>query len=143
MQIKPVQPNNGVHQNKANIDELKASIGNIILSPSTSVRLHGVLKTPHTQNPTHKPVAALSCCSRRLRCFCNTRGHHQSIKPLAGPIKMLFIIGVCHWLLFLLFTLKIIMFILHATLFFDSLRFMSAHFSAFFKSRIQFNVKQR
>uniref|UniRef100_A0A3Q0R3D9 F-BAR domain only protein 2 n=1 Tax=Amphilophus citrinellus TaxID=61819 RepID=A0A3Q0R3D9_AMPCI len=45
VQIKPVQPNNGVHQNKANIDELKASIGNIILSPSTSVRLHGVLKT--------------------------------------------------------------------------------------------------
>ncbi|XP_030598087.1 F-BAR domain only protein 2 isoform X2 [Archocentrus centrarchus] len=36
VQIKPVQPNNGVHQNKANIDELKASIGNIILSPSTS-----------------------------------------------------------------------------------------------------------
>uniref|UniRef100_A0AAX7VMY9 F-BAR domain only protein 2 n=1 Tax=Astatotilapia calliptera TaxID=8154 RepID=A0AAX7VMY9_ASTCA len=39
VQIKPVQPNNGVHQNQANIDELKASIGNIILSPSTSVRL--------------------------------------------------------------------------------------------------------
>uniref|UniRef100_A0A3Q4MKC6 F-BAR domain only protein 2 n=1 Tax=Neolamprologus brichardi TaxID=32507 RepID=A0A3Q4MKC6_NEOBR len=38
VQIKPVQPNNGVHQNQANIDELKASIGNIILSPSTSVR---------------------------------------------------------------------------------------------------------
>uniref|UniRef100_A0A669CP42 F-BAR domain only protein 2 n=1 Tax=Oreochromis niloticus TaxID=8128 RepID=A0A669CP42_ORENI len=38
VQIKPVQPNNGVHRNQANIDELKASIGNIILSPSTSVR---------------------------------------------------------------------------------------------------------
>ncbi|XP_028273326.1 F-BAR domain only protein 2 isoform X6 [Parambassis ranga] len=36
VQIKPVQPNNGTHQNRANIDELKASIGNIILSPSTS-----------------------------------------------------------------------------------------------------------
>ncbi|XP_025764725.1 F-BAR domain only protein 2 isoform X7 [Oreochromis niloticus] len=36
VQIKPVQPNNGVHRNQANIDELKASIGNIILSPSTS-----------------------------------------------------------------------------------------------------------
>ncbi|MEQ2262614.1 F-BAR domain only protein 2, partial [Xenotaenia resolanae] len=35
VQIKPVQPNNGTHQNRANIDELKASIGNIILSPST------------------------------------------------------------------------------------------------------------
>ncbi|XP_027882365.1 F-BAR domain only protein 2 isoform X2 [Xiphophorus couchianus] len=38
VQIKPVQPNNGTHQNRANIDELKASIGNIILSPSASVR---------------------------------------------------------------------------------------------------------
>ncbi|XP_075312360.1 F-BAR domain only protein 2 isoform X8 [Odontesthes bonariensis] len=36
VQIKPVQPNNGTHQNRANIDELKASIGNIILSPSSS-----------------------------------------------------------------------------------------------------------
>uniref|UniRef100_A0A3Q2QDL2 FCH and mu domain containing endocytic adaptor 2 n=1 Tax=Fundulus heteroclitus TaxID=8078 RepID=A0A3Q2QDL2_FUNHE len=36
VQIKPVQPNNGTHQNRASIDELKASIGNIILSPSTS-----------------------------------------------------------------------------------------------------------
>ncbi|XP_078128336.1 F-BAR domain only protein 2 isoform X2 [Sander vitreus] len=36
VEIKPVQPNNGPHQNRATIDELKASIGNIILSPSTS-----------------------------------------------------------------------------------------------------------
>ncbi|CAN9504389.1 unnamed protein product [Ophioblennius macclurei] len=36
VQIKPVQPNNGTHQHRANIDELKASIENIILSPSTS-----------------------------------------------------------------------------------------------------------
>ncbi|KAM4634715.1 F-BAR domain only protein 2 isoform 2-T2 [Polymixia lowei] len=36
VEIKPVQPNNGVPQNRATIDELKASIGNIILSPSTS-----------------------------------------------------------------------------------------------------------
>nr|XP_020469253.1 F-BAR domain only protein 2 isoform X1 [Monopterus albus] len=34
VEIKPVQPNNGAHQNRATIDELKASIGNIILSPS-------------------------------------------------------------------------------------------------------------
>uniref|UniRef100_A0A3Q4ARJ3 F-BAR domain only protein 2 n=1 Tax=Mola mola TaxID=94237 RepID=A0A3Q4ARJ3_MOLML len=39
VEIKPVQPNNGTHQNRATIDELKASIGNIILSPSTSVQL--------------------------------------------------------------------------------------------------------
>uniref|UniRef100_A0A3Q3JJ00 F-BAR domain only protein 2 n=1 Tax=Monopterus albus TaxID=43700 RepID=A0A3Q3JJ00_MONAL len=31
VEIKPVQPNNGAHQNRATIDELKASIGNIIL----------------------------------------------------------------------------------------------------------------
>uniref|UniRef100_A0A8C5GMI9 F-BAR domain only protein 2 n=1 Tax=Gouania willdenowi TaxID=441366 RepID=A0A8C5GMI9_GOUWI len=36
VQIKPVQPNNGTHPHRANIDELKASIENIILSPSTS-----------------------------------------------------------------------------------------------------------
>ncbi|XP_077441992.1 F-BAR domain only protein 2 [Vanacampus margaritifer] len=36
VEIKPVQPNNGMHQNRATIDELKASIGNIVLSPSTS-----------------------------------------------------------------------------------------------------------
>ncbi|XP_040013213.1 F-BAR domain only protein 2 isoform X5 [Xiphias gladius] len=36
VEIKPVQPNNSTHQNRATIDELKASIGNIILSPSTS-----------------------------------------------------------------------------------------------------------
>uniref|UniRef100_A0A8C3AD35 F-BAR domain only protein 2 n=1 Tax=Cyclopterus lumpus TaxID=8103 RepID=A0A8C3AD35_CYCLU len=39
VEIKPVQPNNDTHQNRATIDELKASIGNIILSPSTSVRV--------------------------------------------------------------------------------------------------------
>ncbi|KAM8827355.1 F-BAR domain only protein 2 isoform 2-T2 [Spinachia spinachia] len=36
VEIKPVQPNNGPPQNRASIDQLKASIGNIILSPSTS-----------------------------------------------------------------------------------------------------------
>ncbi|XP_034752978.1 F-BAR domain only protein 2 isoform X2 [Etheostoma cragini] len=36
VEIKPVLPNNGPHQSRATIDELKASIGNIILSPSTS-----------------------------------------------------------------------------------------------------------
>uniref|UniRef100_A0A672H8F3 F-BAR domain only protein 2 n=1 Tax=Salarias fasciatus TaxID=181472 RepID=A0A672H8F3_SALFA len=51
VQIKPVQPNNGTHQNRANIDELKASIENIILSPSTSVR-----RRRHT--PVKKPVAS-------------------------------------------------------------------------------------
>lgn len=51
VQIKPVQPNNGTHQNRATIDELKASIGNIILSPSTSVQLHNILKTQLKSKP--------------------------------------------------------------------------------------------
>uniref|UniRef100_A0A3Q1G0N8 F-BAR domain only protein 2 n=1 Tax=Acanthochromis polyacanthus TaxID=80966 RepID=A0A3Q1G0N8_9TELE len=50
VQIKPVQPNNGTHQNRATIDELKASIGNIILSPSTSVWLHDMLNAQLTNN---------------------------------------------------------------------------------------------
>uniref|UniRef100_A0A3Q3W611 F-BAR domain only protein 2 n=1 Tax=Mola mola TaxID=94237 RepID=A0A3Q3W611_MOLML len=50
VEIKPVQPNNGTHQNRATIDELKASIGNIILSPSTSVQLPAPnTKIPQTQ----------------------------------------------------------------------------------------------
>ncbi|XP_053731507.1 F-BAR domain only protein 2 [Synchiropus splendidus] len=39
VEIKPVQPNNGTHQNQATIDELKASIGNIILSPTSSSQM--------------------------------------------------------------------------------------------------------
>ncbi|XP_036384039.1 F-BAR domain only protein 2 [Megalops cyprinoides] len=34
VEIKPVQPNNRNHQSRSSIDELKASIGNITLSPS-------------------------------------------------------------------------------------------------------------
>lgn len=45
MEIKPVKPNNGGQQQKDTLDELKASIGNITLSPSTTVRL----------NPEDKP----------------------------------------------------------------------------------------
>ncbi|XP_056601104.1 F-BAR domain only protein 2 isoform X2 [Triplophysa dalaica] len=37
VQIKPVQTNNGTHQQKVTIDELKASIGNITLSPTPAV----------------------------------------------------------------------------------------------------------
>uniref|UniRef100_A0A4W5JU69 FCH and mu domain containing endocytic adaptor 2 n=1 Tax=Hucho hucho TaxID=62062 RepID=A0A4W5JU69_9TELE len=37
VEIKPVAPNNGTHQSRATIDELKASIGNISLSPPTTV----------------------------------------------------------------------------------------------------------
>ncbi|XDV20601.1 hypothetical protein PO909_025906 [Leuciscus waleckii] len=39
VQIKPVQTNNGTHQQKVTIDELKASIGNITLSPTPAVHM--------------------------------------------------------------------------------------------------------
>ncbi|XP_031433362.1 F-BAR domain only protein 2 isoform X1 [Clupea harengus] len=39
VEIKPVQPNNSNDQHRATLDELKASIGNITLSPSTSVQM--------------------------------------------------------------------------------------------------------
>uniref|UniRef100_A0A8D3CP87 FCH and mu domain containing endocytic adaptor 2 n=1 Tax=Scophthalmus maximus TaxID=52904 RepID=A0A8D3CP87_SCOMX len=58
VEIKPVEPNNGTHQNRATIDELKASIGNIILSPSTLVWLCDIL---NSKTPKHRPVAVLLC----------------------------------------------------------------------------------
>ncbi|KAF4073144.1 hypothetical protein AMELA_G00255500 [Ameiurus melas] len=39
VEIKPVQSNSGTQQHKATIDELKASIGNITLSPSATVHM--------------------------------------------------------------------------------------------------------
>ncbi|XP_029430580.1 F-BAR domain only protein 2 isoform X2 [Rhinatrema bivittatum] len=36
VEIKPIQPNNGTHHTMASLDELKVSIGNIILSPPVS-----------------------------------------------------------------------------------------------------------
>uniref|UniRef100_A0A8D3CSS5 FCH and mu domain containing endocytic adaptor 2 n=1 Tax=Scophthalmus maximus TaxID=52904 RepID=A0A8D3CSS5_SCOMX len=63
VEIKPVEPNNGTHQNRATIDELKASIGNIILSPSTLVWLCDIL---NSKTPKHRPVAVLLCCATSL-----------------------------------------------------------------------------
>uniref|UniRef100_A0A8C1M0I5 FCH and mu domain containing endocytic adaptor 2 n=1 Tax=Cyprinus carpio TaxID=7962 RepID=A0A8C1M0I5_CYPCA len=54
VQIKPVQTNNGTHQHKATIDELKASIGNISLSPTPAVR-----DVSH-QHAHHVPVTLAS-----------------------------------------------------------------------------------
>lgn len=71
VEIKPVQPNNGAHQNRATIDELKASIGNIILSPSTSVKL----RTPNTELTSYEPVALLLCCGRNFLCLSTLEGN--------------------------------------------------------------------
>lgn len=67
VEIKPVQPNNGTHQSRATIDELKASIGNIILSPSTSVQLF----------KPNFPTQTCCCPDRKLHksdLLVNTRG---------------------------------------------------------------------
>ncbi|XP_072530027.1 F-BAR domain only protein 2 isoform X4 [Salminus brasiliensis] len=58
VEIKPVQPNNGTHQHKATIDELKASIGNITLSPSANVHMRrnqssDELGRSRTQQPSY------------------------------------------------------------------------------------------
>ncbi|KAL7838436.1 hypothetical protein AOLI_G00268400 [Acnodon oligacanthus] len=58
VEIKPVQPNNGTHQHKATIDELKASIGNITLSPSATVHMRrnqssDELGRSRTQQPSY------------------------------------------------------------------------------------------
>ncbi|MBN3300362.1 FCHO2 protein, partial [Amia calva] len=66
VEIKPVQPNNGNHQALSSIDELKATISNITLSPSTSVGCVGV-----------DCVSVL--CSRRVN------SDLLSLDPLFGP----------------------------------------------------------
>ncbi|XP_062334941.1 F-BAR domain only protein 2 isoform X3 [Osmerus eperlanus] len=46
VEIKPVQPNNGTIQSRATIDELKASIGNISLSPSAMSQIRRNQSSP-------------------------------------------------------------------------------------------------
>uniref|UniRef100_A0AAR2JWT8 F-BAR domain only protein 2 n=1 Tax=Pygocentrus nattereri TaxID=42514 RepID=A0AAR2JWT8_PYGNA len=67
VEIKPVQPNNGTHQHKATIDELKASIGNITLSPSATVRHQHISRRrpkssypPKVANSSPPPTAPLA-----------------------------------------------------------------------------------
>uniref|UniRef100_A0A8C7N0K2 FCH and mu domain containing endocytic adaptor 2 n=1 Tax=Oncorhynchus kisutch TaxID=8019 RepID=A0A8C7N0K2_ONCKI len=65
VEIKPVAPNNGTHQSRATIDELKASIGNISLSP-----------------PTTKPVAPQFC--QRFHTHI-VDSHKRFVPALARP----------------------------------------------------------
>ncbi|XP_061912929.1 F-BAR domain only protein 2 isoform X8 [Entelurus aequoreus] len=60
VEIKPVQPNNGTHQNRATIDELKASIGNIVLSPSTSGQMRRNQSSDELAKPRVPPSYELS-----------------------------------------------------------------------------------
>uniref|UniRef100_A0A8C3ADJ0 F-BAR domain only protein 2 n=1 Tax=Cyclopterus lumpus TaxID=8103 RepID=A0A8C3ADJ0_CYCLU len=93
VEIKPVQPNNDTHQNRATIDELKASIGNIILSPSTSVRLldtHRMLKHLKTAELSLSSIAVE--ITRRIRAHA-THGHTRltsvtrfaQVRPFSPP----------------------------------------------------------
>uniref|UniRef100_A0A8C5GMY3 F-BAR domain only protein 2 n=1 Tax=Gouania willdenowi TaxID=441366 RepID=A0A8C5GMY3_GOUWI len=83
VQIKPVQPNNGTHPHRANIDELKASIENIILSPSTSVR--------HTRTHTHTHTQQISVfidfvSFPQARSFSPPKSSNSSPPPPTAPL---------------------------------------------------------
>uniref|UniRef100_A0A9J8AZM2 F-BAR domain only protein 2 n=1 Tax=Cyprinus carpio carpio TaxID=630221 RepID=A0A9J8AZM2_CYPCA len=62
VQIKPVQTNNGTHQHKATIDELKASIGNISLSPTPAVQM----KRNQSSDELGRPKIAQTSFNDRL-----------------------------------------------------------------------------
>ncbi|KAJ8339337.1 hypothetical protein SKAU_G00361230 [Synaphobranchus kaupii] len=77
VEIKPVQPNNGNHQTRSSIDELKASIGNITLSPSAS----GQLK----RNPSSDELLR----SRQQSSYSDSRLANNdllSLDPFAPPL---------------------------------------------------------
>uniref|UniRef100_A0A8C1M3B8 F-BAR domain only protein 2 n=1 Tax=Cyprinus carpio TaxID=7962 RepID=A0A8C1M3B8_CYPCA len=64
VQIKPVQTNNGTHQHKATIDELKASIGNISLSSHDRIlltyrRIPCIHIHSYTLPPPNRPTTPL------------------------------------------------------------------------------------
>uniref|UniRef100_A0A4W5JF51 F-BAR domain only protein 2 n=1 Tax=Hucho hucho TaxID=62062 RepID=A0A4W5JF51_9TELE len=59
VEIKPVAPNNGTHQSRATIDELKASIGNISLSPPTTGQMRRNQSMPALARPTTPLAGAL------------------------------------------------------------------------------------
>ncbi|CAL8320571.1 unnamed protein product [Lota lota] len=59
VEIKPVQPSSVAPQNRATIDELKASIGSIVLSPSALVRC--------PPPPFHRPSQASGWADRKYK----------------------------------------------------------------------------
>ncbi|XP_023678748.1 F-BAR domain only protein 2 isoform X7 [Paramormyrops kingsleyae] len=74
--IKPVQPNNGNHQTRSSIDELKASIGNITLSPSASSQMR--------RNQSSDELA-----KSRVQASCNDRPVSSdllSLDPFGPPL---------------------------------------------------------
>ncbi|KAK5879271.1 hypothetical protein CesoFtcFv8_024590 [Champsocephalus esox] len=96
VEIKPVLPNNGTHQNRATIDELKASIGNISLSPSTSGPMRrnqssDELAKPRVPTPyelTNNDLLSLDPFGPTLAA-----GSSSSVSSSTGPQEMTFLSG--------------------------------------------------
>ncbi|XP_058846298.1 F-BAR domain only protein 2-like isoform X5 [Acipenser ruthenus] len=95
VEIKPVQPNNGDHQASASIDELKASIVNITLSPSASAqmkrnspRLSGLVT--QSSSLDSQLVSGEELVKSRLQASYNNESRRVnsdllSLDPLFGP----------------------------------------------------------
>lgn len=95
VEIKPVQPNNGDHQASASIDELKASIVNITLSPSASAqmkrnspRLSGLVTQSSSLDSQF--VSGEELVKSRLQASYNNESRRVnsdllSLDPLFGP----------------------------------------------------------
>ncbi|XP_034752985.1 F-BAR domain only protein 2 isoform X7 [Etheostoma cragini] len=89
VEIKPVLPNNGPHQSRATIDELKASIGNIILSPSTSGQMRrnqssdelAKSRVPTPFELTHNDLLSLDPFGPTLAA-----GSSSSVSPSTVPV---------------------------------------------------------
>uniref|UniRef100_A0A8C8GYQ8 F-BAR domain only protein 2 n=1 Tax=Oncorhynchus tshawytscha TaxID=74940 RepID=A0A8C8GYQ8_ONCTS len=99
VEIKPVAPNNGTHQSRATIDELKASIGNISLSPPTTVRqflpalarpntpLAGALVPPPRPSSRPKlPTGKLTGITEIVRPFSPPKTLSNASLSLAAPL---------------------------------------------------------
>ncbi|XP_041093136.1 F-BAR domain only protein 2-like isoform X5 [Polyodon spathula] len=95
VEIKPVQPNNGDHQASASIDELRASIVNITLSPLASAqmkrnspRLSGLLT--QSSSLDSQLVSGEDLVKSRLQASYNNESRRVnsdllSLDPLFGP----------------------------------------------------------
>ncbi|XP_048877440.1 F-BAR domain only protein 2 isoform X4 [Brienomyrus brachyistius] len=77
--IKPVQPNNGNHQTRCSIDELKASIGNITLSPSASSQM----RRNQSSDELAKSRVQTSCNDSRL-----VSNDLLSLDPFGPPLAV-------------------------------------------------------
>ncbi|XP_010897592.4 F-BAR domain only protein 2 isoform X12 [Esox lucius] len=96
VEIKPVAPNNGTHQTRASIDQLKASIGNISLSPPTSGQMRrnqssdelGKPRMPTSLNDRpalNNDLLSLDPFGPSLRGTSSSSVSSSTVPPLARP----------------------------------------------------------